>query len=317
MRIKKDSDYIFSFKGLNEIEENSKFYSAVLNDYGLLCFRDAHLNDESSICALKSISKHFSWTPIPLGGNESWKYTQNYDGRIGSDEKYRRGSAEPAKLINTWHVEGVSMLNPQQAAGWNMRHFSCKKTEGRTGFVDASQILLEMPENMLKFLRKCMVIHYPRLDFEPESINEMVTNFHSSIRGLLPICWVRDGSVEKAAYPRAAISPHPSRGVEVLRVCPCRERWGVQDVLYSVDGNAPSEMQIKGFEEVILWLESKVDYKDNQWWHEWVEGDFVIPDLFVMIHSAEAGFDVGEREFDGFWCHQDGVGTEPNLSRPI
>jgi alpha-ketoglutarate-dependent taurine dioxygenase len=315
MRIKSKEQYIFEYKGLEDVRNNAAEYARVFVDYGLLCFRNAHLNDPSATDVLEELCSRFSWTPLSADANRSrtWKYTQNYDGRLATDSEFTPDKNLNSKMINRWHTEGVYSKNPQYAAGWNMRHFKCDSGVGQTGFADASELLKQMPIHLVEFLRRAELIHYPPIiNGRPPSVKEFTDKFTESVNELSREIWCEDGERIIPSYPHLAIDKHPDRDVDVLRLCPCTEEWGSNHVLFSVDGKSPTDKDIALFGECISWLDSALEVESNQWWHEWVEGDFVIPDLFVMIHSAKAGFGIGEREFDGFWCFEKGTDSPPD-----
>ena len=315
MRITKKTQYIVDYPGIDKIKNNISKYVAILNKYGLLCFRGANLGDEESIAILDCMSKHFSWTPYSGAAKTNrptWKYTQNYDAVQNVAEQF--GSSTSSNLmINPWHTEGMYSKNPHRAAGWNMRNFKCDSKFGQTGFVNASEIVKDMPSELVEFLRSAELIHYPPIvNGMPNPMTEFVEKFISSVDNMEREIWCSDGPRDIPSYPHPAIEIHEELGCEVLRLCPCFEQWGPNHVLFSVNGNSPTSSDLLIFDRCAEWLENALLKEGNQWWHEWEEGDFLIPDLFVMIHGAKAGFGIGDREFDGFWCFKKGTDSPPD-----
>jgi hypothetical protein len=163
MRITEKNQYIVDYPGINKVEENISEYVDIFNQYGLLCFRGARLDDEEAVLVLDVMSKHFSWTPYSINtknNGPTWKYTQNYDSTIAVDESLSLDESNNL-MINRWHTEGVYSKNPHRAAGWNMRNFKCDSKFGQTGFVDASEIVKDMPSELVEFLRSAELMHYP------------------------------------------------------------------------------------------------------------------------------------------------------------
>lgn len=304
---------------MQEILDNSSHYAEIFKKYGLLCIRGANFSDNECLQVLGELANYFSWTPFAVhtkGGGANWKYTQNYDERVETDPEFAP-DVSFGSLINRWHLEGMYKVATQHAAGWNMRHFRCDPSVGQTGFVDASELAKILPVEMLEFLRRATLIHYPTLHIRPDSVEDFKNKFVAEAMELKNQVWCLDKDNEIAGNSHAAIQQHPDLGCEVLRLCPCSEAWGVQHILQSVDSRNPTESELSFFSEIQDWLELQLDNPENQWWHEWREGDFVIPDLFVMIHGAKAGFGIGDREFDGFWCFPKGTKSVPDSVREI
>ncbi|CAB4156783.1 TauD/TfdA-like domain containing protein [uncultured Caudovirales phage] len=315
MRITEKNQYIVDYPGINKVEENISEYVDIFNQYGILCFRGARLDDEEAVLVLDVMSKHFSWTPYSINtknNGPTWKYTQNYDSAIAVDESLSLDESNNL-MINRWHTEGVYSKNPHRAAGWNMRNFKCDSKFGQTGFVNASEIVKDMPSELVEFLRSAELMHYPPIVHGmPTPMNEFVEKFTSSVNNMEREIWCNDGPRDIPSYPHPAIEIHEELGCEVLRLCPCVEQWGPNQVLFSVNGDSPTSSDLLTFNRCVEWLENALSIESNHWWHEWEEGDFLIPDLFVMIHSARAGFGIGDREFDGFWCFEKGTDSPPD-----
>lgn len=309
-RINSQSQYVVNYEGIDSVKENLEELAQILKQHGLLCFRNAHLNDAQATDLLKEVSSHFHWSPVYVKANgelSNWKYTQHYDERVGEDKEFKPVESAQ-KLVNPWHLEGMYKKNSQHAAGWNMRHFKCSSSVGQTGFVDASELLEKLPSQMYEFLKAARLIHYPIfVNKRPDPANTMTEHFAHMMNDMHEQIWSVDGHMEIASNAHNAIERHPSLGYEVLRLCPCVEQWGNQHLLFSVGGEKPTEKDIAQFAEIQRWLSSELENRENAWFHEWHEGDFLIPDLFIMIHAARAGFSAGEREFDGFWCFESGI----------
>ncbi len=308
-RIKSSDQYIVKYPGLLEVSKNSSKYAEILKTHGILCFREANLGDETSIDVLTEISNHFHWTPTYSKQNgrvSNWKYTQHYDDRVGEDKEFKP-LVSSTKLVNPWHLEGMYKKHTQHAAGWNMRNFKCSSSVGQTGFIDASELVEKMPRDMYSFLKVSKLMHYPIFVTERPDPDEMTSHFMKMVSLLQSEIWSKDGHMEIASNAHSAIQQHPLMGYEVLRLCPCVEQWGNQHILFSVNGEKPSIDDNQFFKSIQEWLTIQIGSGENIWLHEWEQGDFLIPDLFIMIHAARAGFSSGEREFDGFWCFESGI----------
>lgn len=309
-RINSPAQYVVKYPGFEELQKSSDKYAEIFKQHGILCFRDANLDDNSSIDVLSEMSKYFHWSPTYIkssGSLSNWKYTQHYDDRVGENNEFKP-IVSADRLVNPWHLEGMYKTNTQHAAGWNMRNFKCSSSFGQTGFVDASELLEKISEDSYLFLKSCRLMHYPIFVKERPAPYEKMTSYFSEQMSLMQEkIWSKDGHMEIASNAHDAIEVHPSNGYEVLRLCPCVEEWGNQHLLFSVDGRLPTESEISRFNEIQEWLRIQLLDEENIWLHEWREGDFLIPDLFIMIHAARAGFSSGEREFDGFWCFEAGI----------
>lgn len=317
-RINSADQYIVKYPGFEELVENSEEYAEIFRKHGMLCFREAHLDDEQATDVLVEMSKYFHWSPVYLKSNgdlSNWKYTQHYDERVGEDKEFKP-SDSASRLVNPWHLEGMYKENSQHAAGWKMRNFKCSSKVGQTGFIDASEMLEKLPYEMSEFLKRSKLIHYPIfVNKRPDPYQSMTSNFSDRMAEMQEKIWSLDGEMEIASNVHDAIQKHPSAQYDVLRLCPCVEQWGNQHLLFSVDGKAPTDSEIIYFKEIQEWLRVELTDESNAWFHEWQEGDFLIPDLFVMIHAAKAGFSSGEREFDGFWCFEAGIDYSDESTR--
>lgn len=317
-KINSQEQYVFDFNGVYDIRENSQKYFNVMRDLGIICFRNAFLDLEKSMDVLFELSKSFNWTPGYISKDDGrlidWRYSQNYDDRALSfnTEETEQG------LINPWHLEGMYKKHTMHAVGWSMKNFKCDSSVGQTGFVDASVLVQRMPEKMYNFMKRARLMHYPIFARKfPEDHKLMVNSFVSSVEEMEEKIWTTDGNSEVSSNAHDAIQNHPTFGYEVLRLCPCCERWGHQHLLFSVDGEKPTAQDHKKFEEIREWLRNQLLDESMVWYHEYKEGDFVVPDLFIMIHAARGGFDPGQREFDGFWCFQKNVDYEVNKVREL
>jgi hypothetical protein len=314
-KINSKNQYVFDFNGVKDIRENSEKYFEVMRDLGIICFRGAFLDLEKSMDVLSELSRGFNWTPGYVaqdGRKVDWRYTQNYDDRASA---FDVDNIEQG-LINPWHLEGMYKKHTMHAVGWSMRNFKCDSSVGQTGFVDASVLVETMPIEMYEFMKRSRLIHYPIFAKKfPDDYKAMLLNFSLGVGKMDEKIWTIDGDSEVSSNAHDAIQNHPTFGYEVLRLCPCCERWGHQHLLFSVDGKKPTNDQNQMFEEVREWLRNQLLDESMVWYHEYEEGDFVVPDLFIMIHSAKGGFSPGEREFDGFWCFQKNVDYKENLVR--
>jgi alpha-ketoglutarate-dependent taurine dioxygenase len=316
-RIKSAEQYVFDFKGIEDVRNNFSTYAYAFENHGIVCFRGAFLEIDKGAEVLAAVSKNLNWTPIYKnqdGRIADWRYTQNYDDRANNfvTSEVQQG------LINPWHLEGMYKKHTMHAVGWTMRNFKCDSSVGQTGFIDASELVSIMPADMYEFMKKAKLIHYPVFARKvPDPYQPMLDHFAAEIDAMHEKIWSVDGDTEISSNAHDAIQNHPTFGYEVLRLCPCCERWGNQHLLFSVDGEKPTEKDNQFFITIQEWLKEVITDESLTWYHEYEEGDFVIPDLFIMIHSAKGGFAPGEREFDGMWCFQKKVDYDENMAIPI
>jgi alpha-ketoglutarate-dependent taurine dioxygenase len=306
-----DVNYLFENKTKDEIVENSKYYFSVFSDIGMVGFRGQKFDDDDCVDILLSISQNAHWSPVHDSRRGTWKYVQNHDRQVSSIIRDDVNSDD--KLLIQWHMEGSSKKMTQHAAGWNMRHFKCSDESGTTGFVDMSKLIHKIPEKYIDLINNAEVIHIPILYGSPENPSEFMEQFREKSKLKNGIVWTLDGNEYVSSYPRRAIEIHGTTGESVLRVCPCEAHWGIQDILYSVGENIPKQQDYELFDDFLKWMKFEIEeVGENQIWHSWKENDFIIPDLFKMAHGVRAGFQPGDREFDGFWCFPVGTSPQPD-----
>jgi len=290
---------------IEDVESNPSEFIDIFREHGLIGFRDSNCVDPAvdPIRLLDAFAQELSWTPHPaqpdgsLSG--SWGYLQQYDDVLAERE------VDVSEDLIQWHIEGISKLRTQAAAAWFMYKFSAAPGTGSTGFVDMSKLLDKMPDNFREIAERAATVHYPPFPSTTEDIESFRTQ-RDNLRNVLAVP-AGDGR-DVLAFPRQVVEHHPDFGFDVLRLCPCREWFGCQHHIYSIDGERPEANDLDLFFRMQDWVNREiVSVKENQIFWDWAEGDVVIPDLFRMAHGVRGGFTPGQRYFQGYWAFPVGV----------
>lgn len=306
------STSIFKNLTVSDALDRMDLFVDEFNVNGIIALRGHRYSEDDVLTIMDALGSRLSWTPFvqDTGSSLHWHYTQQYDTRV--EELSLQGRNGSEEILIEWHVEGASLKDTQRAGGWNMDTFSAPKGTGSTGFVDMAGLVTLLPEPFYKLLSRSTIIHVPNWQHQPESAEEFKNRFLRKVNQGLRKIWTLDGDSYVASYARPAIERHPDFGFEVLRICPCAAQWGVQDHLLLVDKGLPTKDEQLLFEEVLDWVRFQISAnQENQFWWDWQENDFLIPDLFRLAHGVRGGFDAGQRKFEGYWAFPHGVGSQP------
>ena len=293
--------------------------------YGIVVFKDAYYSEHDVIRILTKMGSELGWTPnhpgsdyengtaTPSSDHSTWKHIVRHTERIGEATSSDRNLA--STQIIQWHLDGVAAEFQHLAAGWNMQVFTCDPSCGSSGFLDMEAFLDAVPDNYLSLLKRSKIAHLPIMHNPSVAMESTKTEFMRLLQDLNNPTWVFDVDDYISSYPRAAIGIHPYTKNLVLRTDPVRAPWGVQEFLFSVDGRKPTNEELALFDEYIAWLERAIDRASSgvTYWHHWGPGDFVVPDLFRMLHGVRGGFKDGERIFNAYWCFPHGTPADNEL----
>lgn len=254
----------------SDIISNIDKYTDLFLQRGVLVFKKLNLNANEQESITKAFGKKLDWGHISLFDEEDHSFTINTFGK----QLYTNND-----ILIPWHLENSHKNDRQIASTWNMIVLTCDKNSGTTGFVHSSDILSNMDDNWIEFLRK-----------------SQVTNSMQDSYNLI------DNIPQK---PKIAIRPclvqHRNTGVEIVNVSP---RYH-QDVLYSVDGLPPSQENFETFGQIKKWIDVTVQSYENNpdHWLTWDLGDLVVVDLTTIFHAVKGGFLIGERKFRRYWAY--------------
>jgi hypothetical protein len=293
--------------------------------YGIVVFKDAYYSEHDVIRILTKMGSKLGWTPnqpgsdyekgtaTPSSEHSTWKHTVRHAERISEAIGSNRNLA--STQIIQWHLDGVAAEFQHLAAGWNMQVFTCDPSCGSSGFLDMEAFLDAVPDKYLSLLEKSKIAHLPIMHNPSVAMESTKTQFMSLLLEMNDPTWIFDVADYISSYPREAIGVHPYTKNPVLRTDPVRAPWGVQEFLFSVDGRKPTNDELALFNEYISWLERAIDRMSNEvtYWHHWGPGDFVVPDLFRMLHGVRGGFQDGERIFNAYWCFPHGTPADNEL----
>lgn len=285
----------------------------LVSDYkatGLISLKSLYADHDAvaELCTL--LSPHLKWHHyVDDTTFMAWPYKQDHDGRIGvvSDQ----GRNEPDVTLIEWHIEGVSMQYPQWGGAWNMYNFKAPPNSGSTGFVDMAGLYNDLSVDERKFLDSAEIIHFCNWTIPPTE--EQFGKFMDSVSQGKRIIYSKDGDEYVASFSRPAVERHPAFGMSTLRTCPCHNSFGLQEHLLLVGGRIPSDGERDFFAKTMDKIRWEIsENEERQHWYFWDEGDLLIVDLFRLAHGVRAGYEKGQRNFQGYWLFEPGVPEEPS-----
>jgi alpha-ketoglutarate-dependent taurine dioxygenase len=175
-----------------------------------------------------------------------------------------------------------------------MVKFICPKGHGRTGFVNMAEMYKKFKpdipfeyvfvrlESEVKELKEQMALGRRKFDIRSKPNTEETTVDNIPVSRWTP---------NEGYHPPIinSVSPHPITGESVLR--------------YIVDSHAiwmpisdvDTEKEKISFDFDLI---KEIRNPDNQFWWDWTEGDFLLADLFCMMHSVMGGFTPEQRVLD-------------------
>lgn len=259
--------------------DDPEYFKNLLNKSKLLCFPELGLSRKQNkqVCAALGY-----WSDRQ--NDETHAMTMNRKGWPNA----------PKQVLVQWHLENLDQQRPPILAGWNMVKFSCPQGHGRTGFINMAGMYQKVqPDISFEYV-------FVRMEKELEQLQKQIAmgkrefdianveNIEERTAYNLP---VERWAGQKTYQPPIInpISSHPVTGEPVLR--------------YMVDTHAiwipipgvDMEEEKDVFEEK---LNNEIRNPDNQFWWDWTEGDFLLADLFCMMHSVMGGFTTEQRILD-------------------
>jgi len=278
-----------------------------------ICLKANGSTEEQRAHVFDLIGANYHWnTRHPQGG--TWTYHENH--KFGIEMLLREVNNTYGQIIVPWHLENTFFEYPQIGGGWFMHTFTCSPHVGRTGFVNSIELFNDLSEEDKDFLRRCLIVCTPSSDWGD------TTECHGSIQfleqvkeGKLKIEITEPDGGKVPAFSKAAVCQHPVTGEEILRISPKNPPYR-GDYLLRVDDRLPTNSELDHFDKINSWVEYEVRVnRQRPYWYEWTQGDFLIVDLFCLIHGVMGGFEVGERIFTGFWAFQEKFG-ETGITDP-
>lgn len=253
------------FISIEDISDNISIYKDIFLRDGVLVFRNANLSHENHLEVHDVISKAFG----AYREKALSGYTENHS-RIYEDSAVKAG---PDEIMLDWHIEHPAYSNPIVLGTWNMHNFKTNSENGKTYFVNSKLLYKQMPNNLKNFLVKCVIY---------------------------------DNEVEVSTrLPHKVIEKHWITDDLVIRTSFIYEIDNTNQILYSVDGQPPTEEDHKIYAESINWIHDQLyNNLDIRITHKWKQGDLVIPDMFLMYHAVTGGFSPSQREFIGVWSRK-------------
>lgn len=271
-----------------------------LNKNKAVHLRAENSTDDQRASLFHWVGQEMAWnTRHPSGG--TWTYRENHEFGIGRSTEEGRNT--PDSVIVPWHLENTHYQYPQYGAMWFMHTFKCDKKAGTTGFINSIDLFKSLPDEDREFLRKCTLMCTPNASWGETNEWHASSQFLDGVsRGDIEIEINEPEGTTITAFSKNAVVVHPITGEEVLRMSPGNGAFR-RDYLVRVNDAPPSRVDYDRFESLWNWFNDRVRLNDEtpSWW-QWSPGDLLIVDLLCLIHGVRGGFNVGEREFTGFWA---------------
>ena len=256
---------------INNIEHYAKeFVSNVV-----VAYRNANFSKEQQYEIMQKIGDTLDWYP-KTGYDYVGKtyYQENHKRKYQNDSS--RGSEEERLLA--FHMEHTDYINPMVGATWNMYLFTGDSKNGRTAFVDTSELYKNMPAEWQKFLSNCI-----------EIVEKDVK--------------VSDTEYELKTHKIQCVENHWFDNKPTIRIdldCP-DNRNGIE----FIDKKEVTKEDLLLFKQIKNFVFYQITKNQSiRFYHEWKQGDLVIVDLFKMAHAVYGGFLPEEREFCGYWAYR-------------
>lgn len=255
-----------AFTSIQDIKNNIEYYSNMIIDNKIVCFRDANLSVEDQDLIRKIFGDYFDWYPKSSDNEDiQEKYQENHS-RLNLNEN----NSDKDEVILQWHLEHTEYNIPIVASFWNMIKFSADTETGKTLFVDTSEIYDNLSDEWKDFLNKSKYCSSKR-------------NYPNFVKPAVSNHWWIDKKVVRLDLT------HMANDI---------------DYLYEFDGREPTESEKEKFLEIREQILDAItnNNKDLVYAHKWKEGDLLVSDLFVLAHSITGGFNPEDREFVGLWA---------------
>lgn len=253
-----------------DIISNIDKYVHLFLQRGVLVFKKLNLSASEQESITKAFGEKLDWGHFSSFDEEDHSFTINtYNEKIYTDND----------ILIPWHLENSHQSDRQIASTWNMITLTSAKNSGTTGFVHSSDILSNMNDSWIEFLRK-------------SQITNSIQDSFDLINGIRQ---------DPKIFIRPCLVEHRNTAVEIMNLSPLRK----QDTLYSVDGLLPSQEDTETFKQIKDWIYATVSsYEDNpNHWLIWDLDDLVVIDLTTIFHAVKGGFSIGERKFRRYWAY--------------
>jgi alpha-ketoglutarate-dependent taurine dioxygenase len=271
---------IIKSPSFEELKENIGYYANMFISEGVIALRNANFSNDEQYLINEQIGNVLNWYP---------KTDSKEKGRIHYQENHSRmykhnpERTDKDKLILLWHMEHTDYKNPIVGATWNMYLFNTDPSNGRTAFVDTSEIYKKMPDDWKKFLSNCIEII---------SKNSRIGD--------------SDEEFAWKEFEIPCVQKHWFNDEPTIRIDLDSKdnRLGIK----FIDNKEVTKEDLILFQKIKNYVFSEIyDNKDNLLYHEWNQGDMIIVDLFKMAHAVYGGFLPEEREFSGYWAYKEEI----------
>lgn len=253
-----------------EVILNINKYVQLFLRHGVVVFKRINLKNNEQELVTKAFGEKLNWGHISNFDEEDHSFTI----LTFMKENYKSND-----ILIPWHLENCHKNDRQIAGSWNMITLNSAKDSGTTGFVHSSDILFNMNNDWVEFLRRAKVTN--SLEDSYDLIDDVPQKSKIEVRS----CLVK----------------HRNTEVEIINLSPRYD----QDVLYSIDELSPSQDDLDTFQQIKKWIDLTVQsYKNNpDHWLTWDLGDLVVVDLTTIFHAVKGGFSIGERKFRRHWAY--------------
>lgn len=266
----------------DEFIKNINYYANIFISEGVIALRNANFSNDEQYIVNEKIGDVLGWYPKT---NSKEKGRIHYKENHSRKYKDNQERTDKDKLILLWHMEHTDSKNPVVGATWNMYLFNTYSYNGRTGFVDTSQIYKKMPDSWKSFLSNCIEIIFKEFRIgEKENSGEFT--------------WKE---FEIPCVQKHWFNDEPTIRIDLDSK---ENRLGIK----FIDNKEVTKDDLELFQQIKNYVFSEIyDNKDNLLYHEWNQGDMVIVDLFKMAHAVYGGFFPEEREFSGYWAYKEEI----------
>lgn len=259
------------YGSINNVLREPREYIEMFSASGLIVFREIRATDEEQQSLLKTIGDALGWYPNSNTDLISHSYTESHSESIKMRTLEGVDASSTDSTLLSWHIERVGSANPQVAAAWNMKTFTCDSNSGNTLFYDCMKLFSEMDEEDKNFLRL------------------------SQVSGP-----TEDGRAMSGVV-RGAVIEHPWLHLPVVRICPATQEFQELVLFESRKPTATEKTRFNKLKSEIIYKITKDTKKQIRL--KWSEGDLLIVDLIRMAHAVAGGFHPGQRIFTGQWCY--------------
>lgn len=261
--------YEIEYPGIENIANNPEFYKKLFIEESAFVFKNANLSFKDQTKTHRLLGSIVGWHDFNQDHNiieGSYKENHSHNKSINL--------AQSDDILVSWHVEHSYYVNPTVAATWNMKTFKTNKDNGKTYFIDTSEIFKLMKKEWQDILKNTLIKMYIREVDKTFSFN--------------------------------AVKPHWLMGYDVIRI-PLRMNLYLDESIkfYDLNNKIINQNEFLEILKIINWIENEIkNNTDLRKIHMWDQGDLVVSDLFKLAHAVTGGFDPKDREFTGIWGWQ-------------